>query len=82
MSRLKQVLDQGPVTMLKFRPLLKGALDREVKNIHNFGDSSLVINQRNGSTLLHNILLRPFGDLLWEVATFFDKIHFTHIFRK
>jgi ribonuclease HI len=62
--------------------LLKGALDRNVKHIQIFDDSSLVINWMNGSGQLHNVLFRPVGDLLQEVSTSFVRIYFTDVSRK
>lgn len=39
-----------------------------------YGDSSVVINWMNGSGILHNIHLRPVGDLLLKLAGSFDHI--------
>lgn len=61
---------------------LQCALEKNVKHLRIFGDSSLVVNWMKGIIQLSNITLKIIGDQLKEVANFFESITFTHIYRE
>jgi hypothetical protein len=42
----------------------------------------VVTKWMNGTSQLHNVLLKPLGDMLKEISSRFDFITFTHIFRE
>jgi len=68
------------VKVLTTRMLFKFAIEREVKQIQIFSDSSLVINWMKGSLQVHSVHLRALADQLQEVARSFDLITFTHVY--
>jgi ribonuclease HI len=62
--------------------LLKLAHCHRIVSLHVFGDFSLVINCISGSAQIHNIVIRPLFDQLWDVSSLFTRIDFSHVFRE
>jgi hypothetical protein len=62
--------------------LLKCTLEKIVKHLQVFSDSSLLIRWINGTGQLLNISLKPVGDQLKAVANSFLMISFTHVFKE
>lgn len=51
-------------------------------DLHLYGDSSLVINSMNVSFQLQDFTLIPLGEQLKVIASTFDFLSYTHIFRE
>ena len=61
---------------------LKEALSRDIKCLHVYGDSQLVINQINGIYKVKNIGLQELYQEVQGLKTKFETIAFTHIYRE
>lgn len=61
---------------------LKEALDRDIRQIHVYGDSQLVINQINGIYKVKNPGLQELYQEVQGLKAQFDTIAFTHIYRE
>jgi hypothetical protein len=55
-------------------------LDRNIKHLQVYGNSYIAINWMKGVNCLHNVQLRPVGELINEICTSFDFISFTHVY--
>lgn len=81
----KAGLDPGSNNFAEFQALKllsKCAKARNLTSLQVSGDSFLVINWMKGTSHLHNVNLRPMGDLLLEITCSFEHVSFTHVFRK
>ena len=56
------------------------ALNKQISNIHIFGDSLLVINWISGKFKVHNLQLAQFLQEVIRLADFFVKADFKHIY--
>ena len=61
---------------------LKEALTRDIKQLHVYGDSQLVINQINGIYKVKNVGLQELYQEVQELKAKFETIAFTHIYRE
>jgi len=61
---------------------LKEALSRDIRQIHVYGDSLLVINQINGQYKVKNPGLQELYQEVQQLKAQFDMIVFTHIYRE
>ena len=61
---------------------LKEALDRDIKCLHVYGDSQLVINQINGQYKVKNVGLQELYQEVQGLKEKFETIVFTHIYRE
>lgn len=61
---------------------LKEALTRDIKHLHVYGDSQLVINQINGIYKVKNVGLQELYQEVQGLKTKFETIVFTHIYRE
>lgn len=61
---------------------LKEALSRDIKHLHVYGDSQLVINQINGQYKVKNQGLQELYQEVQGLKTKFETIEFTHIYRE
>jgi ribonuclease HI len=57
-------------------------LEKDVKHIQIFGDSSLVINWMQGSSQIYNVQLKPIAEQLMEMSRAFEQFTFPHIYRE
>jgi ribonuclease HI len=62
--------------------LLKYALEKNVKQIQIYGDSSLVIKWMNGTSHILNTILRNLRVHIKEIVFMFESISFTHAYRE
>ena len=61
---------------------LKEALTRDIKQLHVYGDSQLVINQINGIYKVKNVGLQELYQEVQELKAKFETIAFIHIYRE
>jgi ribonuclease HI len=61
---------------------LKEALSRNIKHLHVFGDSQLVINQITNVYKVKNNLLQELYQEVQTLKTQFEYIEFTHVYRE
>ena len=61
---------------------LQEALTRDIKCIHVYGDSQLVINQINGIYKVKNVGLQELYQEVQRLKAEFETIVFTHIYRE
>ena len=61
---------------------LKEALTRDIRQIHVYGDSQLVINQINGIYKVKNVGLQELYQEVQGLRAQFEMIVFTHIYRE
>ena len=62
--------------------LISLALKKQIKHIHIFGDSMLVINWISGKFRVHNVQLAQFLQEVIRLVDFFDEVVFKHVFRE
>lgn len=82
---IKEGLGLGSNNFAEFQVLkllLKCAKDWNISRLQVYGDSLLVINWRKRSGHLHNVNIRPLGNLLLEIAGSFEHISFAHVYRE
>lgn len=61
---------------------LQEALTRDIKQLHVYGDSQLVINQINGIYKVKNVGLQELYQEVQRLKAEFETIVFTHIYRE
>ena len=63
------------------RLLIRLAVEKQVKNMHVFGDSQIIIKWINGINKIHNTQLAPLLDEVHSLIEQTDKVDVKHIYR-